>query len=623
MRNPSPSQEKAIIHGTGPMLVLAGPGSGKTFVITRRIQYLIEKHHVEPEEILVITFSKASAIEMKERFLSLCEDEFYPVNFGTFHAIFYHILKNTFHYQSTNIITELEKREYLKIILNNPKYDIADSGEMIEILLGDISSFKNSGAKIPESFTEKEKKKESKKISSIVDDDIFYNVYKEYNTFMKEHRKLDFDDMVLHCYYLLSKNPEILLQWQNKYKYLLIDEYQDINGLQYSIVKLLLGKEQNLFVVGDDDQAIYKFRGSNPKIMMGFETDFPNAKKVLLETNYRSTKNIVTSGVKVIEENQVRFRKEIKAFAPAGEEVVLKGFEKQEEEYGYLINKLKEIYEKQNISYSDITCIFRTNMNASYLTEQLTEHKIPYVVKEKPKSIYSHFIAKDLLHYLAFIFQEKSRNHFFQIMNKPKRYLGRSCASQSEISFQELLSFYKEKPYMHDIIRKFQMDVARMEKMDLFAAVNYIRKAVGYDDHIKQLAIEKGIDVVDFMEIANEFQKRIKNYTQLELFQIHIQTYEKELEDAAKNAAVKDGIHLITMHASKGLEYEFVFLPDCNEGITPHKKSANKEDIEEERRMFYVGMTRAKKHLELLYVTGTKKEPVMPSRFIKKLIKKE
>ena len=290
---------KAIKHGCGTMLVLAGPGSGKTFVIIQRVLNLILEKHIKPEHILVISFSKASTLELKQRFQKQIKEQFEitnhnEVNFATFHACFFHILKENYHYTSKDIITEKQKRELIKTVLSNPNLD----EEKIENYLQKISYYKNQDKN-------ELKEKESNE---------FQKIFQEYNREMHSQHKLDFDDMGLLCLQLFQSKPEVLEKWQEKFQYILIDEFQDINMVQFRVIQYLAGKYQNLFVVGDDDQSIYGFRAANPKIMLDFEKYYPGTGKVLLETNYRCSEGIVKEALKVIEVNRVRFKKEIVAF---------------------------------------------------------------------------------------------------------------------------------------------------------------------------------------------------------------------------------------------------------------------------------------------------------------------
>ena len=607
MRSPSNSQMKAIKHGCGTMLVLAGPGSGKTFVIIQRILNLIQEKHIKPEHILVISFSKASTLELKQRFQKQIKDQFKitnhnEVNFATFHACFFHILKETYHYTSKDIITEKQKRELIKTVLSNPNLD----EEKIENYLQKISYYKNQDKN-------ELKEKESNE---------FQKIFQEYNREMHSQHKLDFDDMGLLCLQLFQLRPDMLEKWQEKFQYILIDEFQDINMVQFRVIQYLARKYQNLFVVGDDDQSIYGFRAANPKIMLDFEKYYPGTGKVLLETNYRCSEGIVKEALKVIEVNKVRFKKEIVAFKKnikkEQRDVIYQGFEDYQKEYSYIGDRIKKLVNKEGRSYSEIACIFRTNQDMTGLAEYFVRNKIPFVMKESCNSVFQHFIVKDILAYLQFFLEGKNRSDFVRIMNKPLRYISRSAISlfqDNRIEWRKLKEFYSGKTYMLSYIEQLEKNEQWINRMDLYGAISYIRKVIGYEDYLKEYIREQNDSWEEVKELLDFIHESVRDKKSLTEWKEYIQLYENALNSSDEK---KEGVHIITMHACKGLEYPVVFLPDCNEGKVPHKKAVTLEEIEEERRMFYVAMTRAKEYLEILYIEDKLKKHLQPTRFISK-----
>lgn len=643
MQSPSNSQLRAIKHGKGPMLVLAGPGSGKTFVIIQRLLYLIHEKQIRPDNILVISFSKASTLELKQRFQkqskdilceillneskdkSLLEESKVQVNFVTFHACFFHILKETYHYTSQDIITEKQKREILKAILLDPVYEDtnksykSESRKIKEIQKNDNQiELKNIVEKV-EDYLQKisyYKNKETKELEE-KESKQFQQIFHTYNQEMHHQHKLDFDDMGLLCLQLFNTQPDILEKWQEKFQYILIDEFQDINMVQFRIIQLLVKKYQNLFVVGDDDQSIYSFRGASPQIMLDFEKYYPETEKVLLETNYRCSEEIVKESLKVIEQNKVRFQKEIRAYNAGREVVVYQSFEECQKEYSYIGEKIQKFISEQKYNYSDIACIFRTNQDMTGLAEHLVRNRIPFVMKESCNSIFKHFIALDIISYLRFFLAGKKRSDFLRIMNKPLRYLSRnalSLLSDEAITWRELKQYYASKKYMLSNIEQLEKNDIWIQKLDLYGACFYVRKVIGYDSYLKSYIKEQGLNWEEAKEILDFIQESTRNMKSLEEWKGYIEQYEEALRNSGEE---KEGIHIITMHACKGLEYPVVFLPDCNEGRVPHKKAASPEEIEEERRMFYVAMTRAKYHLEILYIEDKLKKHLQKSRFLK------
>ncbi|MBD5520589.1 MAG: ATP-dependent helicase [Lachnospiraceae bacterium] len=607
----NPIQKKAIESTTGAVQVLAGPGSGKTFVITNRIKNLIEKCGVEPSSILVITFTKAAAEEMKQRFYKLMNTTSLPVNFGTFHAIFYHILRQTGKYRNFTLIKEVEKRKLLMHILKLPQSKLFINDEKIDNLIRYISMIKNDGGNIEACIQDTFPKEELKEI------------YAKYNEFLDELEKMDFDDMGLLCLRLFEEKTEILKTWQERYEYIMIDEFQDINPMQYQIMKNIAGKYGNLFIVGDDDQSIYGFRGAKPDIMKQFMEDYKEAEQLLLNINYRCHEDVVKKSLCVIGENKNRYNKEISASHKNGNGVIMKEYPDQDAEYEELINGLKEIQNSDNPELlSNIAIIYRTNHECSLLAERLLVNKIPFVMKEPLKSQYDHFVIKDLLAYMEFAAGNRSRELFHLFMNRPLRYLRKDCAKDKQITLKELLTYYKGDERMCETSTKLFADIERIKTMRPYLAVNYIRKVIGYDTYLKE---NYDMDSVDkFMQIADDFQKLSKEYDSFNELNDYISQC-KALVESKRNekpSNEENGVRLMTMHASKGLEFDTVILPDVNEGKIPSKQSNTTEAIEEERRMFYVAMTRAKKNLYILYLYD-KDGRDTPSRFLDPIMEKK
>ncbi|MCM1254045.1 MAG: ATP-dependent helicase [Clostridium sp.] len=606
-------QQEAITFAAGPMQVLAGPGSGKTFVITRRIRYLIEHYHIDPSEILVITFTKAAAGEMQRRFHELMKETDSFVQFGTFHAIFYHILKQSVSYRNDTLITESEKRKLLLRIMRMPVTGLLEGNEKVDYMLHAISRIKNNNESFDECETELFTKEE------------IQSIYGQYNAHLREMKKMDFDDMGLLCLSLFRTNPEILSVWKHKYQYIMIDEFQDINPLQYRIIRMLAASE-NLFVVGDDDQSIYGFRGAKPDIMRQFMEDYPQAKQLLLDVNYRCHEQIVESSMQVIDVNQNRFPKKIRAFHKDGKGVQLKPFSEHKEAQEWLLEKLKTLVketEAEKLCHTAIIC--RTNYECGLLAEKLLFHEIPFVMKETLRSRFEHFVIQDMLAYLEFAHGNTSREIFALFMNRPLRYLKKDCAKTQQISENELLTYYHNDKAMQETVRKLFYDIGRIKMMRPHLAVNYIRQIIGYDSYLKENNKPKTAEKL--LRIADDFQAFAREFKTFREMNDYIGQYKKTIElqkEEKKHTkeTKKTGVSLMTMHASKGLEFDTVYLPDVNEGKIPIKQSVTKEAIEEERRMFYVAMTRAKKSLYILFSDKEAGKDVA-SRFLSPLLKKE
>ncbi len=603
------SQIKAINHNKGPMLVLAGPGSGKTLVITRRTAKLIEEYGINPQNILVITFTKAAAEEMKGRFGRLTSGKCNGVNFGTFHAVFFTILKYAYGFQASNIIREEQRYQYMRDIIEQNNLEIEDEKDFISGIFSEISLVKGEGLDLDHYY------------SISCSEEIFKKIYEAYDNRLRRANLIDFDDMLVLCYELLRERQDILAIWQKKFRYILIDEFQDINRIQYEIIRLLALPENNLFIVGDDDQSIYRFRGAKPEIMLNFQNDYPNAKKILLDTNYRSSANIVSKAASLIKNNTKRFEKNIKAVKPLGHDVVIKTFKELKEQNSMVVANILQYY-KLGIPFSNMAVLFRTNTGPRALIEKMMEYNVPFQMKDMVPNIYDHWIASNIIAYIKLAMGSRDRGIFLQISNRPKRYLNRECFAESQVEFAKLREYYSDKDWMIDRIDKLEYDIHLLKTMSPFAAINYIRKGIGYEEYLSEYADYRRIKGDELIDTLNELQEAAKPYKTYEEWFQHIENYKAELKEQASNRRNKDrdSVTMATMHSSKGLEYEVVFIVDANEGITPHRKAVIDADLEEERRLFYVAMTRAKEYLHIYSVKERYNKELTCSRFVGELL---
>ena len=607
------SQSEAIRHVDGPLLVLAGPGSGKTTVVTKRVQYLVQDCSISPSSILVITFTKAAATEMKERFTRLMEQQAQPpggygnVSFGTFHAVFFNILKLSYGFTVANIITEETRRQYLKESVDRMKLEIDDENEFLTGIAGEISLIKNERVELEHYF--------SKNCS----EEVFRKIYEGYEERKKRARLIDFDDMLVYTWELLSQRKDILSAWQKKYQYILVDEFQDINRLQYDILRLLAEPENNLFIVGDDDQSIYRFRGARPEIMLNFRKDYPQSGQVLLSDNFRSTTQIVEAAGRVIARNKTRFPKNIIARGGDGALVRSLEFPDQQQECAYILREIQN-WQARGGSLRQVAVIYRTNTQPRVVIQKLMEYNLPFRVRDQVPNLFQHWIARDLFCYMRLAMGSGLRKDLLPVLNRPKRYLSRECLNDERISWEYMLNFYKDKRYVCDRIERLQYDLKMMSRMGPFAAINYIRHVIGYEEYLKEYAGFRRMNVEDLLEVLSDLQESAREYHTYEEWFIYIEKYTEEMEQLKKRQQeVKDGVHLTTMHSSKGLEYEKVFILDAAEGITPYKKAVLEPDLEEERRMFYVAMTRAKKELTICWTRKVGSHEKKPSRFLEEM----
>lgn len=601
-------QKKAIMHGDGPAIVLAGPGSGKTLVITYRVKWLIEQRGIHPSHILVITFTRAAAQEMKQRFQNLMEQENVPVMFGTFHSVFFMILRYAYRYTGNNIIREEERRNIIKEMINELDLEIEDENEFVTGILNEISYVK--GEMIALSLYH----------SSNCADELFAKLYEGYEKHLRESQRLDFDDMLVFCYELLRDRKDILQMWQQKFRYILIDEFQDINRVQYEIVKMLAGKEANLFIVGDDDQSIYRFRGAKPEIMLGFEKDYPNTEKIILNINYRCSQEIVESAKRLISHNKKRFEKKLKSDRGNKVPVVYRKFHTVGEECTDIINGIR-FYLDKGIAPEEIAVIFRTNTQPRILAGKLMEYNIPFQMRDIFPNIFEHWIARNIVTYLKLALGARDRSFFLQIMNRPKRYISRQMVTDSPVDFEKLKQKTFGKRWIYEKIDKLEMDLFLLKKMEPYAAIQYIRNGIGYEDYLAEYAGFRRMNLDDLIEILDQIQESAKEYHTIEDWFAYITSYGEELQKQIEAGRKMDhtGVTLTTMHSAKGLEYEVVFIMDMNEGVTPHKKAVKETDLEEERRLMYVALTRAKTYLFLYSVEEMYQKEVKPSRYIQEI----
>ena len=603
-------QEEAIMHRDGPAMVLAGPGAGKTYVITNRVKALIDEYGVKPEQILVVTFSKAAAVEMKERFEMLTGGQRLPVRFGTFHSVFFQILRLAYHYEVKDIATPALKYRFLEETLNETGYEVDDKKEFLSDIEKEISRVKGEGIEIDCYF------------SSACSAEIFQKMYRGYQEKLQRHRCLDFDDMVVYTYQLLKEREDIRRRWQAQFRYLLIDEFQDINRLQYETVCMLAEPENNLFIVGDDDQSIYGFRGAKPGIMLSFPKRFPDTKQIVLGVNYRCSDEIMKAAERLIGKNNERYEKHIVANKGKEQPVHMKKCENLPDEAEKIVAQI-QMYQKEGIAYQEMAVLFRTNMQMRLLAGKLMEHGVPFTMRENLPNLFDTWMAIDIMCYLQLALGNRSREKFLKIANRPVRYLSRTAFTESEVSFDKLRAYYavKNQEWMEERIWNFEYDLKNLASLSPYAAIHFIRKGIGYDEFLKTYADERNVNADDWFDVLDEMQEMARDKKSIPEFLSFVENYGDTLEEIRqeqKKQQVKEepGVSLMTMHASKGLEFPVVFVPTLNEDIVPYRKAVQEGNLEEERRMLYVAMTRAKTYLHLSFVKERFHKEAEPSPFL-------
>ncbi len=605
--NYSKEQIKAIKHREGPAIVIAGPGSGKTAVLIERINFLISRHSIEPDRILVITFSKAAASELQNRFSMKCSGIFAPVTFGTFHSVFFHILHQELQFNITNIATSMDKRMMLRRTLK--MLDIAESAEneLLDNILKAISFYKNGALKkLPAldcNITSKQ----------------FIDIYAYYDEAMRSNGKIDFEDMLLLTYNLISENEAIKQKYANKWQYIMIDEFQDINPIQFETIRLL-AKNSNLWICGDDDQSLYKFRFGSPELMINFKKYYPDANSYYLSTNYRSSNEIIQAANRVISENKTRISKNIIGTGRQGNNVRIMSHDTAEHENEWIVNLINEFIENNTINDSAILC--RTNLEATLLSQYISASGYSCENPNPDNNQFQRKVLFDFMHYIKLADNNPIlyAEHLLPVMNKPVRFFNRKYLGKKRITMDEIRDIYSKRGYMRAVIDNFEYQLNKINSMeDLYSKINYIRKGIGYDEYVREQNLGN-LDVYeDYLRIADSLQFISRNYDSID-----------EMVDAFEDLAhykkpltgnTSDSVRIMTFHSSKGLEFRNVIIPHVNEGTVPHRKSIGEEAVEEERRMFYVAMTRAKDNLYISFVDGKKKRKSMPSRFLYSLLK--
>ena len=580
--NLDPSQREAVCCGPGPCEIIAGPGSGKTLVLTERILYLLDHFDLKPSQILVLTFSRSAAEEMKERFFKAAGENSRSVYFGTFHSAFFHILRESTH-KDYSILGEAQKERLISHLIRNyyPDDNERPQVEEIEKLLH----------KAPSDLTD---------VKAAA-------VRRDYRSFLQENGYLDFDGMITKCRRFLLSDPGSLRFWQNRFRAVLVDEFQDINREQYEILKLLSGGE-GLFVVGDDDQSIYGFRGSSPSIMQQFMKDFPAASRVFLKNNYRCSGSVCKAAGLMIRQNKDRISKEIRAVRPMLDKTVLRGFKEDSDEYRYLYNAMKSL-SAEELDHTAV--IMRTNTHVSRISNYLSSRGISCRGKSSPSREILSSILRDLEAYRDLAEGLKSgripRSALFRVMNRPERYLLRSAASKEYLSPSDLLTDNRESGSTFTILKELLRDLDILGTLHPEGFIRYLTGPMGYGSWA-----EKKLGSREIVESAiSEVIKASRGAGDLETLFNKLRLFPDRMSGSAPR-----GVRIMTMHACKGLEFDRVYLPALNEGIMPGRRCREPEDFEEERRLLYVAMTRARNHLELLYVTGTADNPRPPSRFL-------
>lgn len=657
----NPEQKEAVMHLDGPLLILAGAGSGKTRVITYRIAYMMKKHNVAPGSILAITFTNKAANEMKERITALVGDKSQYIWCGTFHSIFARIMRrhaDLIGYDKN--FTILDTDDQLKMVKQcMQELDISEKLFKPRNFLYEITNSKNHMVS-PEQYEQLAGADISRQQAA--------KVYKKYNQKLRENNAMDFDDILVNMVHLLKDNPDILEYYRNKFRYIMVDEYQDTNQPQYNAVMLLAKGHSNICVVGDDDQSIYAFRGADVRMILNFEKDFKDARVIKLEQNYRSTATILAAANEVIANNKSRKSKALRTDGGEGDKIIVMNTDSQNIEASWTADTIKHMVQKGKFQYSDVAILYRMNALSRSIESALRDRGIPFRIYGGMR-FYDRKEIKDILAYLRLINDSKDDLAFDRIINVPKRGIGdttveriRAIAAAEHTSMFDIASRASE---YEELVRSAVKLKSFCSLINGFVSVMDTDE-MSFPDFVDHVENESGIiqEIIDQRESKGELTDRVENLKELlseaaEYEKNHRATADGEAlkeqieedeffeeENATadtlrgilslylENAALysqgdgedesEDFVRLMSIHSAKGLEFGAVFLIGAEDGIFPSYKSiASAADTEEERRLMYVAITRAKKNLFIVLTRQRmlfgQTQCLPPSRFLREI----
>lgn len=601
---PNSGQDEAVRTHKGPVLIISCPGSGKTTTLIRRIHSMIEGG-IDPKHILMVTFTNAAAKDMQKKYQDMYGRNA-GVTFQTIHSLAFNLLRAEGRFSQDDILTDREAR--LFFIDSLRKYSwVSDPWELSRSLMTEISCMRNSGAAL------------SAYVPKTCANPAFANLYRGYAAYKTERHKIDFDDMLFECRELLTLNRSVLDKWWRVFQYIQCDEYQDTNPVQRDILYLLAGNAGNLCVVGDDDQSIYGFRGADPRIMAGFRQDFPEAKVITLDTNYRSAKSIVDAAANLISGNEDRFGKKfISARGEAGiiGNVTYRKFRSRKEELDEIIRLAGEMHD-MGTPWTEIAVLFRTNQQAQLPVMAMSAAGIPFYTTENVESIYDGWIFGDIRAYADLSMGNGNNDDILRVLNHPMRYLSEDAfrgVSFSYRDFRNAIGYLKKDEYwkyeraddtIHDWIEALGPGVLKPDDPPdkLFKAL-LGPHGVRYGDYIADYAKFRNTEPKEFDDVLDELKAESAKFGTIREWFAYADDYRRKLAEERKKGKNRSGITLTTMHKAKGLEWKTVFIIDVHDGLVPYEQKDEETDLEEERRLFYVAMTRAKDNLYIMNPGG-------------------
>lgn len=597
------AQKRAIESGARAVLVVAGPGSGKTTVLTERLIYLLN-NGVEPRSCLLLSFTRASSKEMAVRFAKRGLPGRSP-QFSTIHALCLSLLREGKGVEKEGLVNLYEKMDWLSAYFLEKGIAREEVEELLLTYSNQISYFKSITEEERLRFLHAEKNED------------FLPLFQFYEKMRKSRGKLDFEDLLIEVLLELQKNTALSEKWKSRYKHILVDEFQDLSLIQYAILKSLSEKGASLFVVGDEDQSIYGFRGASPDILFRFAREFPSSERIFLSDNFRSKEEIVELSKRLIGKNKERFQKPLTGRRGRGGKAKYFVVETGVEEAVLLVGHVEKLLQ-EGCPAEEIAVLCRSKMQISPLLPEFMERGIPIVVMEELSNVFQHFIGKDILAYLRLAKNKESRAELVQILSKPYRGLRREKILHENAGLGDLKKAAKSVRERAET-NKLEKHLDTLSKLSPKEAILFIRKEIGYEKYLEDFAKKKNKDFTEWWESLEEITAMSESYSDLDAFFRFVTEFNRRALERRKPEEEK-GLRFMTYHSAKGLEFDEVFLPDCVEGIIPDGRAKSPAELEEERRSFYVALTRARKGIHI-YVTKTRySKKVTASRFIPELL---
>ena len=597
------AQKRAIESKARAVLVVAGPGSGKTTVLTERLVYLL-KNGAEAKSCLLLSFTRASSKEMALRFAKRGIAGNNP-HFSTIHALCLSLLREVRGIEREGLVNLYEKMDWLSAYFLEKGIAREEVEELLLNYGNQISYFKSITEEERMHFLREEKNED------------FLPLFQYYEKMRKLRGKLDFEDLLIEVLLELQKNTRIADSWKSRFSYILVDEFQDLSLIQYAILKALSEKGASLFVVGDEDQSIYGFRGASPDILFRFAGDFPDCERIFLADNFRSKEEIVLLSRRLIGKNKKRFQKPLTGRRGRGGKAKYFLLETGVEEAVLLAEHVESLL-REGCPPEEIAVLCRSKMQITPLLPGFMERGIPIVVVEELSNVFQHFIGKDILAYLRLAKNKESSQELVQILSKPYRGLRREKILHKDSGLSDLKRAAKTRKEREET-EKLEKHLEAFSKLNPKEAILFIRKEIGYEKYLEDFAKKKNKDFTEWWESLEEITAMSEGYPDLDAFFRFVTEFNRRALERRKPEEEK-GIRFMTYHSAKGLEFDEVFLPDCIEGIIPDGRAKKPEELEEERRSFYVALTRARKGIHI-YVTKTRySKKVFPSRFIPELL---